>query len=740
MDLPIETLRSDLLAAVASGPVVVSSPTGSGKSTQVPRWCAERGRVLVVEPRRVACRGLAMRVAELEGTPLGGQVGYAVRDERRAKADTGILYVTTGVALRMLQSGDVEQFPTVILDEFHERSLDLDLLLALFLARHRARLVAMSATLDGDQVAAHLGGVHLHAEGRQHLVRAVHPPDQPVLPDVRGLEDRIAVTLASAPPEGDVLVFLPGKGEIARTVDRLRGFGDWEVLPLHGGLTLQQQARVFREAGRRRVVCATNVAETSVTLPRIRVVIDSGLVRRTRYHKGRGYLTLAPLDMRTPPEIRRESLVPLVLAAAACGAPDLDLPFLDPPKDYAVHTAREELQALGALEEGGAISDRGRALFGLPLDPYLGRLLIEAGEGDRLGDAIDLVAALSVNRPLFSGPRPADPDDDLRAEGCDATALVGAVRDGDPGRHGLDRHALRDARQTSRRLRQAWGLSEPPGRLDRRRLAMDALAAWPGCAHVARRRKKRVAWSNGGTELSLGRDSAVNERETDAIVLLDSRAIGKSPRKKELICTAAMPVAIPWLVAAGLGRDRVASAVVKGDRALARIERVYAGRVIAKREEVPVGTLARQAVAELFLAGRLFKEALPLARDRLEARALHASLNDLGPVPGLEEWVTQRLDEIGLESGEDLALLAESDFLPEDLPASDRARLDREFPRSLNIGDALYEIRYDVTRRVATLEKVRGYRRDPPPLQFLPPLTGWRIEARHKNAVHVLRE
>ncbi|MBW2258715.1 MAG: ATP-dependent RNA helicase, partial [Deltaproteobacteria bacterium] len=411
--------------------------------------------------------------------------------------------------------------------------------------------------------------------------------------------------------------------------------------------------------------------------------------------------------MRTPPEIHRESLVPLVLAAAACGAPELDLPFLDPPMDYAVDSAREALQALGALDEGGGISDRGRALFGLPLDPYLGRLLIEAREGDRLRDAIDLVAALSVNRPLFAGPRPLEPDDDLRAEGCDAVALVGAVRDGDPGRHGLDRHALREARQMARRLCGAWGLSEPPGRLDRRRLAMDALSAWPGCAHVVRRRKRRVAWSNGGTELSLGRESAVDERLVDAIIVLDSRAIGKSPRKKELICTAAMPVPIPWLVAAGLGRDRVERAVVEGDRALARIERVYAGRVLSKREEVPVGALARRAVAELFLGGRLFKEALPAGRDRLEARALHASLNDLGPVPTLEEWVDQRLHEIGLESGEDLALLSEADFLPEDLPATDRARLDREFPRSLNIGDALYEIRYDVGRRVVTLEKVR---------------------------------
>ena len=209
--LPIEALRNDCLAALGEGPVVVSSPTGSGKSTGVPRWCP--GRVLVVEPRRVACRALAQRVAALDGSPLGETVGYRVRDEQRARANTRILFVTPGIALRMADQWAA--WDTLILDEFHERSLDVDLLLALWQRRGLRRLVVMSATLEGERVAAHLGGRHLRAEGRQFPVGTQYLPGKVLLPEVRGLEERLRAALALCRDvPGDVLVFLPGKGEI----------------------------------------------------------------------------------------------------------------------------------------------------------------------------------------------------------------------------------------------------------------------------------------------------------------------------------------------------------------------------------------------------------------------------------------------------------------------------------------------------------------------------------------------
>lgn len=782
--LPIDALAEAFVAAWRAGPVVVTAPTGSGKSTQVPRWCAALGRVLVVQPRRVAARALATRVASLQHTELGDAVGYTVRDERRAQAHTAILFVTTGVALRMIRSGALAGFDTVILDELHERSLDLDLLLAL-LADH-PHLVAMSATLDGDAVAAHLGATHLAGSGRTFPVRIEHLPHQPPLPDADRLESRIAAALDAAPPEGDVLVFLPGKGEIRRAAERLRGRAGLEVLELHGGLSLPDQARVFKPSDRRKVILATNVAETSLTVPGIRVVIDSGLVRQTRYHQGRGVLTLTAIAAdsaeqragragrtaegvalrlwssatglrgRTQPELHRESLVPLILGAAACGAPDLDLAWLDPPRDHAVDAARDTLRGLGALGDDHRLTAVGEELFGLPLDPALGRLLVEGrarGPG-ALADALDLVAALSIGRPLFERARPEDEGDDLRGPrpwpgvhlegldrdgegGCDATALVRAVREGAPRRHRLDPSALREARRQAERLRAALGLTSSPGPFDRRRLARLLLDAWPGVAHVQRRRKRHVAWSNGGTELQLVPGSAVDPESTEAILVLDVRAVARHRLEQQLLCTAAMPVPLAWLQQAGLGRDRLVGSTLSGHTAAAVIERVYAGRILQRREEVPTGALAREAIRDLFLQGRIFDAAL--AADRLEARTLWAQLNEQPLPPDLPGWLDERLLALGLEDGADLALLEADDLLPEALPDWDRQRLDRDFPRRLDIGDAVYALRYHPARRLLVLEKTSGPRKTLPPLRYVPKVPGWRIEVVDRNVRRILR-
>ncbi|MEO1365643.1 MAG: DEAD/DEAH box helicase, partial [Acidobacteriota bacterium] len=209
--LPVDRVRGEVLGALERGPVVLSSPTGSGKSTQVPRWCP--GPVLVVEPRRVACRSLAQRVAALEGTDLGDGVGYRVRDERRAGPSTRILFATPGVVLRLFDR--LDRFATVIVDEFHERGLEVDLLLALLLERRRAgaegRLVIMSATLDAGAIARHVCGAAIEAEGRAFPVAVRHLPGSALLPDVRGLEDRVRQALvAAAELPGDVPGDRPG--------------------------------------------------------------------------------------------------------------------------------------------------------------------------------------------------------------------------------------------------------------------------------------------------------------------------------------------------------------------------------------------------------------------------------------------------------------------------------------------------------------------------------------------------
>ena len=289
-ELPIFAARASLLEALARGPVVLSSPTGSGKSTEVPRWCP--GRTLVVEPRRIACRTLAGRVAELEQTPLGAGVGYVVRDERVSSASTRILFATPGLVLRdrkLLAHAD-----TVVLDEFHERSLELDLLLALLQREQRRGLIVMSATLDGDRLASHLGATHVSAGGRVFPVEIRYLPGTETLPSAGELATRVrAAVVKAANDSGDMLVFLPGKAEIEACAQALRD-EPYKLLPLHGGLSLEEQRRVFEPASRRKLILATNVAETSLTIPGVGVVIDAGLVRQMRYQAGRGSLSLVP--------------------------------------------------------------------------------------------------------------------------------------------------------------------------------------------------------------------------------------------------------------------------------------------------------------------------------------------------------------------------------------------------------------------------------------------------------------
>ncbi len=780
--LPIHALRPEFDRRVEEKHLVVSAPTGSGKSTEIPRWCT--GRVLVVEPRRVACRALAQRVAELEGTPLGVGVGYRVKDDRRASDDTRIVFATPGLVLRAWS--EISRFDVLVIDELHERSLDVDLLLALALEGFSGRLIVMSATLDGDRVATHLGAHHLRGEGRTFPLTISHLGPEPLLPDPRNLESRVTKALDSCrDAPGDVLVFLPGKAEIAECARSLRGRRDLEIVELHGGLALADQGRAFAPSTLRKVILATNVAETSLTIPGVGVVIDAGLVRQTRYHQGRGFLTLVPiaedsaaqragragrtgpgvvirlwspaarLAQVTLPEIHRESLVPMVLGAAACGRALDRLPLLDRPKDHALASATEELVALGALDAKGAITDRGRELFGLPLDPALGRLLVEARTVGGLDDAIDLVAVLTTDRPLFlAGPRPAIADD-LRAGECDVTACIRALREGDPELHRLNRITLELARAASKRLRRAYDRPEKPdpdAPIDRERLVQAAIAADPRCVHVARTRG-RTAWSNGGTEVELGRESAVADAKApEAVLVFASRALGLGQGDTSVLITCATPVPLKLLARLGLGRDRLSEITLEGGKMVARIERVYARRVLETREETPQGEVAREAMATLLLRGSLFRAVMKTTRERLGATALWSGLlaadvenlpeylaGAPAAVPSIEDWVSARIVSLGVEGGDDLAMLSPKDFELPDLPDYVRTYLDKEYPRTVDLGDASYEAEYAMGQRQVTLKMVRGSRREPPPPGYLPRFTGLRVIVDTGHAVKVVR-
>lgn len=803
--LPIAPLLPRVLEAARRGPVVVSAPTGSGKSTGVPPTLTALGRVLVVEPRRVACRALAARVADLRGSTPGADVGWVVRDERRVADDAAITFVTPGVALRIVASGDLDAYAAVVLDEFHERSFDTDLLLALLHDRRAAdradagpALVVMSATLQGDRLAEHLGGVHLVGEGRAYPIEVRWLPGDATLPNRRGLEDRLLAALdLCADDPGDVLVFLPGKAEIARAVQALQAQpgGRWDVATLHGGMTLREQGAALRGsapgARGRRVVLTTNVAETSLTIPGVGVVIDSGLVRGTVYRAGRGYLSLLPiardsaeqragragrtgpgvcvrlwspravLEDVTLPEIHRGSLVSLTLSALACSPKGMDLPWLDRPRSFAVAAAMAELAALGCVR-AGAITDAGARLFSLPLDVALARLLTQGDAAPGLAEpTLLLAAALSADRPLFRRVDPRDRgaygdrprgagalDDDLRAAGCDAVALIEAVRRGDPDRHDLDAKALSEARAAAARFRKlGFGDRAWSGTVPRRDLAELLLRVWPGCGHVRRdQKKRRFTWSAGGTEMELDPSSAVRAADTEAVVVLDSRAVAaQGPRRSGLLITAAMPAPIAWLAAAGLGEDEIGAAELRRGRLFATVSRVYAGRVLDTREDEPLGHAARVAVRDLVLAGRCFKGALPELRERYDLASLAvqvaqteavysggAAPEALAPLP---EWLLARLTELGLESGADLPLLDAEDLMPPRPPEATALLIERNYPKKLDIGDARYRVEYQLAERAAIFHQVGGTRKQPPSPVHLPRLPGLKLFWEHKNRV-----
>jgi ATP-dependent helicase HrpB len=770
VELPVTAVRDDFERALSRGPVVLSSPTGSGKSTEVPRWCAGwcSGPVLVVEPRRLACRSLAARVAHLEGSALGERVGYVVRDEHVAGQGTRIVFATPGMVLRNRSlSGGAG---VVILDEFHERSLDVDLLLGLLLAERRSALVIMSATLEGERICQHVGGVHLNAPGRLFPVDVRHLPGRGLLPDALDLPARVQQALGEArDAAGDVLVFLPGKAEIQACVNSLRG--PFTLVPLHGGLTLEEQQRAFERTPARKVILATNVAETSLTIPGVGVVIDAGLVRQTLYQHGRGSLALVPiaedsavqragragrtgpgvcyrlwspaarLSPSTSPEIHRESLVSLVLTAAAWGKRVEDLPLLDAPKPYALEAARVDLKAWGALEGEATLSACGQDLFTLPIAPGHARLLVEARREGCLDDMIDLVAVLAVGRPLFGSSPEAGTQlglhDDLRLAGCDASAAIRAVRAERPSEHGLVGFVVSEARATRARLRRAEGLPDSPPRarasadIAREALVRAALAADPRLAHVARVRGRSTFFSNGGTELELARET---------------RAFGAG-RESKLLVTCAMVITRAELVRAGLGSEKITAVRAQGQRIVATLERVYAGLVLATREGTPEGALAQTALCELLLRGSLFRDAITLTRQRLTVAAIArwrderspTGAKNAEPVPSLEQWLASRVAELGVQSGDDLGLLSANDFVAPELPYESRGNIDSDYPLNVSVGDATYRADYDLAQNQVTLHRLKGTRNEAPTLAFLPKFPGLRIIVEGARGLSVVR-
>jgi len=697
--LPIDDVLPQIVAAVkARGTCVLVAPPGAGKTTRVPGALLDAGAItgsiVVLQPRRLAARLAAARIASERGGELGGEVGYQVRFDRKISAKTRIELVTEGVLTRrLLGDPELRGVGCVVIDEFHERHLDGDLALAL-VARLRERrpelaLVVMSATLDAEPVARFLGDAAIiRSEGRVFPIAIEHAAQ----PDDRHLGKQVASQVrrfAQAGLDGDILVFLPGAGEIRRAAEDLadaaRTF-DLAVLPLHGELSAEEQDAAVRPApgGRKKVILATNVAETSVTIDGVTCVIDSGLARVARHSPWSGIpsLEIEPISQascaqragragRTRPgrvfrlytkhdhdtrrafetsEIGRADLAGVALELHGAGLAGMSaLRWFEAPPPHASRSAEDLLLRLGALKDG-AITELGKRMLRFPVHPRVGRLLCEA-EGRGVAREACVIAGLLGVRELRvtrRGPgatarisSPSDLIDDLDAF-LGAGAAQGGLRADRLRRDGLDVSTAFAVDRAAKQLERIVDLraARTPASDDAvdRELQIAILTAYPD--RVGKRRAPKsadIVFAGGGSGV-LAPSSAVIEPEL--VVAVDVAETGGRGQATKVQIRRASGIDASWLL--DLYLDRIVERdelVWNADRE--RVERLtqltYDGLAIDEHRDVEGARRAGRPAAEL-----LAKQALALGIERFvdkdelaEWRARVALVAKIAPESGV---------------------------------------------------------------------------------------------------------
>ena len=729
-DLPVTAGLPALVEALrAHGVAVVQAPPGTGKTTLVPPAVAGvvQGRVVVTQPSRIAARAAARRLAHLLGEPVGGTVGYAVRGERRSSRRTRVEVVTTGLLLRRIQHDpELAGVGAVVLDEVHERHLDADLTLALLVdvranLREDLALVAMSATIEAGRTATLLGG----DGGGAPVVRvpgALHPVETVWCPlpagvrrtDDRGItpafHDHVAATVRRAlhAHEGDVLVFVPGVAEVEATVRRLAGV-DADVHALHGRLSGAEQDRALSEGPRRRVIVSTAVAESSLTVPGVRVVVDAGFSREPRTDHRRGLASLvtvsvsraaaeqragragrlgpgtvlrcwseaehAHLAPHPAPEIATADLTAFALEVACWGSDDVrDLALLDQPPAHALSAATEVLVALGAMTEDGRVTPRGRMISGVPVDPRLARALVDGAGPVGAKRAAEVVAMLS---------------EDVRAPGGDLVAALRSLR--------ADRRAGSWRSQVTRLqevVAEQGGRRPAPGRA---RALTDDVAV--GLV-VALAHPDRIARKRSGTSAYLmasGTGAALDPRDPGPLAGLEWLAVGDAQRRagqREAQIRAAAPLTEDLaLEAAGSLWTEADEVTWAGGRVLAR-RRTLLGAI--ELSSVPLGDPPAQAVTDA-IRGAIASEGIALlawsdAATALRARLdfLHRTLGDPWPdvsdaalTEDLGSWLGPQLSRV--RSDRDLRRIDVTAALRAMVPWPQAGRLDELAPERVEV-------------------------------------------------------
>ncbi len=712
--LPVAEALPALLDSLARRPnAVLVAPPGAGKTTTVPlalmdaAWRGD-GRILVLEPRRLAARAAAARMAFLIGEPVGQTVGYRTRLDSAISAATRIEVITEGLLVRRLL-GDpaLDGVAAVLLDEVHERALEADLAMALCLDLQRVlrpelRLLAMSATLDGARLSTLLDGPVIESAGRMFPVDVRHAARD--VADVRDLADATAraVRAALLEHEGDILAFLPGMGEIRRAESALAGCGAL-VLPLHGDLPPAQQDLALRPAEGRRVVLATSIAETSLTVPGVRIVVDGGWRRAPRLDPATGLTRLATLrisraaaDQRAGragreapgvairlwttalhrglppydrPAILEAELSGLLLDCAAWGTAPGDLPFPDPPPAGALAAAGALLAGLGAVDAAGRITPQGRRMAALGAHPRLAAMMLSAEGPGPAALAADLAALLEERDPLRGRDAPADLQ--LRLD-----ALAGGPNGASGG--DVDRGAVSRIRQQSaayrRRLGTREGAAGDPGPL--------LAAAFPD--RIAQRRGEPGSFRlSGGGGARLPR----NDRLADAPLLVVASLDLKASARIRLAAPLD-PAALPPSVEAQV-TETVESGFDSASGAVLSRRRRRLGALVLEDRTVAADPAATAAALAEAVGRRL--DALPWTDTARQLQARAARLRELDPdtpdlsdsvlAAGVAQWLAPHL--LGLSRLADVANLDLHGILRGVLGGQRAARLDRDLPTHL---------------------------------------------------------
>ncbi|OQQ02234.1 DEAD/DEAH box helicase [Vibrio campbellii] len=778
--LPIDSLQAEFDQLVNHHHLVVEAETGSGKSTRLPLWAANHGRVLVIEPRRIACTSLAEFLAEQSGQPLGKQIGYAIKLHAHYDENTNVVFVTPGVALRWFAEDKLASFDIVMVDEFHERRWDIDLLTAILKQEKQHRLIVTSATLEGEKLANYLDAKRLRSEGRCFPVTVTYrSTDSRYLPNKKGCENDVVRTVKEAleDEEGDILVFLPGRKEITQCSQMLQNLDDVLVVKLHASVSDEERHRALTVQKQRKVVLATNVAETSLTIPNIRVVIDSGLERRTVQRNGRTALTLtniskasaaqrmgragrvaegacirlfgehAPLELVTPPELHREELVEPMLAAACCGYRLSELSFLDSVPEKSLNSARQTLQGMEAIDEQGEITEHGKKVYPLPIDALFADLVTRIQTKSEKEAMIDLAAALSVPAQLYQlqGGESAEALAQEEPFGCDASLMIRLVRGEQLPGVNVDASVLDEAQGLAKQMREVFELPdlEVASRYKRDELTKAIATLHPELVFV-RRERRRDALGNGLMEMMVGRNSRFPEK-SEAALVLDSHSVpGRGVKQTLNLASVMLPISLKLLRELELGEWQQGETNYEEEVPRATMHLTYAGRTICTEFQALEGGVAVQSIVEMIEAETLLPGFAPLRKQQIQHWKIYNALGlnqepiDKATLDGLSfsTWLVEQLETLGVESMEDIELFEADDIPFEGIPDWEYQDFAEQFPLKLLLAELKLDVEYFVSRKLVHVIYTDGNRKGDPKRWELPRWSGWKVQ--YKKASRVL--